>query len=124
MWTPVDRAQLVREALPYATSLTDREWNVVAPILPRPAPYGRRPPWTARTLVDGMLYVLRTGCAWRHLPRDFPPWQTVYRWFARYAREGLFERLNHALTMQDCTASGINRLESVRSHLLGCDLNP
>jgi transposase len=48
-----------------------------------------------------MLYVLRTGCAWRHLPRDFPPWQTVLRWFLRLARAGAFEQMGHALATAD-----------------------
>ncbi len=51
--------------------------------------------------LDGVLYVLRTGCAWRHLPLDFPPWQTTLRWFLRLARSGAFERMAHALAMAD-----------------------
>jgi putative transposase len=54
-----------------------------------------------RTVLNAILYVLRTGCAWRHLPRDFTPWQTVLRWFLRLPRSGTFERLAHALTMTD-----------------------
>ena len=52
-----------------------------------------------RRVVDAILYVLRTGCAWAHLPRDFPPPGTVHRWFLRLSRRGTFERLAHALTM-------------------------
>ncbi len=52
-----------------------------------------------RALLGGVPYVLRTGCAWRHLPRDFPPWQTTLRWFLRLARAGAFERLAHAPAM-------------------------
>lgn len=54
-----------------------------------------------RRVIDGILYVLRTGCAWAHLPRDFPPSGTVLRWFLRLSRSGTFERLAHALTMAD-----------------------
>lgn len=52
-------------------------------------------------LLNGVFYVLPTGCAWRHLPRDFPPWQTTLRWFLRLARSGAFERMAHALVMAD-----------------------
>ena len=101
MWTPAARAQLARAAEPYATCLTDAEWELAKPFLPPDAACGRRRRWPMRILLDGVLYVLRTGCAWRHLPRDFPPWQTVLRWFLRLARSGAFERMAHALTMAD-----------------------
>ena len=64
MWTPAARTQLARDDLPYATCLTDAEWAVVAPFMPKPAKVGR--PWARplRLVFDGVLYVLRTGCAW------------------------------------------------------------
>jgi transposase len=106
MWTPAARAELARESLPYATCLTDAEWAQVAPLLPTPARTGRPWRWSLRAILDGILYVLRTGCAWRHLPLDFPPWPTVHRWFLRLSREGVFERLAHALTMADRERAG------------------
>ena len=54
-----------------------------------------------RGVLDSILYVLRTGCAWRYLPREFPPWGTVLRWFLRLSRASTFKRLAHALTMAD-----------------------
>jgi transposase len=101
MWTPAARAELARESLPYATCLTDAEWTVIAPLLPTPAETGRPRLWPLRKVLDAILYILRTGCAWRHLPRDFPPWPTVHRWFLRLSQAGVFERLAHALTMAD-----------------------
>ena len=101
MWTPAARVQLARGSQPYATCLTDAEWVVVAPFLPDPACTGRPWSWPMRRVIDGILYVLRTGCAWAHLPRDFPPSGTVLRWFLRLSRSGTFERLAHALTMAD-----------------------
>ncbi|WP_132255330.1 IS5 family transposase [Methylobacterium segetis] len=101
MWTPAARAELSRESLPYATCLRDAEWGIGAPLLPTPASTGRPWRWPLRSILDGILYVLRTGCAWRHLPLDFPPWSTVHRWFLRLSQEGLFERLAHALTIAD-----------------------
>lgn len=106
MWTPTARAELARETLPYATCLTDAEWAVVAPLLPDPAALGRRRRWPMRLVLDAILYVLRTGSAWRHLPLDFPPWPTIHRWFLRLSRAGVFERLAHALTMADRERAG------------------
>ena len=101
MWTPTARAKLARESRPYATCLTDAEWVVVGTMLPCPAATGRPWRWPMRSVLDGILYVLRTGCAWRHLPHEFPPWSTVHRWFLRLSASGVFERLAHALTMDD-----------------------
>ncbi|WP_238296063.1 IS5 family transposase, partial [Methylobacterium soli] len=101
MWTPAAHAELARESLPYATSLTDAEWAVVKPLLPGTAATGRPWRWPTRSLLDGVLSVLRTGCAWRHLPLDVAPWGTVHRWFLRLSQAGVFERLAHALTMAD-----------------------
>jgi len=101
MWTPAARAQLARDAHPYATGLTDAEWALLAPFLPAPARAGRPRRWPMRAIVDAILYVLRTGCAWRHLPREFPPWPTVHRWFLALARAGTIERVMHALVMAD-----------------------
>jgi transposase len=101
MRTPTARAPLARDPAPYATSLTDAEWALVAPVLPAPAGTGRPRRWPLRRILDAILYVLRTGGAWRHLPREFPPWPTVHRWFLRLARAGAFEHLAHALTMAD-----------------------
>ena len=72
---------------------TDAEWASAQAFLPPPSPRARPRRWAMRLLLDAVLYVLRTGCAWRHLPRDFPPWQTVLRWFLRLARSGAFERM-------------------------------
>lgn len=106
MWTPAARAQLAREARPYATGMTDAEWTLVAPLLPPPARVGRPRCWPLRMILDAILYVLRTGCAWRHLPREFPPWGTVLRWFLRLSRTGIFERLAYALGQQDRERAG------------------
>jgi putative transposase len=106
MWTPAARAQLARDHQPYATCLTDAEWALVVPVLPLPSGRGRPRLWPLRLVVDAILYVLRTGTAWRHLPREFPPWATVHRWFLRLAQAGVFERLCHRLVMADRERSG------------------
>lgn len=82
---------------PYPSDLSEAEFAVLAPHLPEPASFGR--PWKhpVREILDGIFYVLRTGCQWRALPHEYPPWHTVYWWFARWRRDGTWERLNTAL---------------------------
>ena len=63
MWTPAARADLARETLPYATCLSDAEWALLEPLLPKPAITGRPRRWSLRAVFDGILHVLRTGCA-------------------------------------------------------------
>ena len=77
--------------------LTDEEWALVAPFLPTPKPLGR-PPKSNRQLLNGMLWLLRTGAPWRDLPRDrFGPFTTVYTRFAAWRREGVFDVLVEGL---------------------------
>lgn len=90
-----------REGLRYETDLTDGEWRVMEPHLPPPCGYGRPRGWPLREIANGIFYVLRGGIAWRLLPSDFPPWQTVYRWFAAWRDSGVFEKINHPLVMAD-----------------------
>jgi transposase len=101
MWTPAARVQLARGSIPYETCLADAEWALVRPFMPAPGQTRRPRRWPMRLIMDAILYVLRTGCAWAHLPRDFPPPGTVHRWFLRLARSGIFERLAHASAMAD-----------------------
>jgi putative transposase len=101
MWTPATRAQHTRVSQRYQTDLTDAEWLLIAHILPAARATGRRREWPMREIMNAIFYVLRGGIAWRLLPKDFPPWQTVYRWFARMRDEAVFERMNHALVMAD-----------------------
>jgi transposase len=83
----------------YPTSLSDAEWAVLAPLLQRPAtPKGGRPPkHPLRAIVDAIRYLVRSGCAWRLLPHEFPPPGTVYWWFAKWAADGTLTRLHDVL---------------------------
>ena len=67
--------------------LSDQEWQVIAPLLPAPALRGR-PPTDSRVILNGIVWILRTGAPWRDLPADFGSWQTVYHRFARWRRDG------------------------------------
>lgn len=83
--------------LRYSTSLTDAEWALASDLFASSGP-GRPPTLLRRSLVDACCYVVRTGCAWRLLPKgDFPSWQNVYAHFRRWAAKGLFEKLNDRL---------------------------
>ena len=89
MWTPATRRQHNRDQLRYGSDLTDAEWEIIAPFMPPPAKTGRPRLWTMREIMNAIFYVLRAGCAWRLLPKDFPPMTTVYGWFLRFRRDGL-----------------------------------
>jgi transposase len=106
MWTPTTRRQHSRDHLRYGSDLSDAEWAIIAPFMPPPARTGRRREWSMREIINAIFYVLRAGCAWRMLPKDFPPMTTVYGWFLRFRREGLFETINHHLVMSDRERQG------------------
>jgi putative transposase len=106
MWTPTTCRHHSRTDLRYASDLTEPEWALLEPLLPPPCDQGRPRSWPMREVVNAIFYVMRSGCPWRLLPHEFPPWRTVYRWFAAWRDEGLFERVNHALVMADREQSG------------------
>ena len=83
----------------YPSSLTDAEWAEVCDLFDPPGQPGRPPRHDRRAVLDGCLYVLRTGCAWRLLPNDFPHWDNVYKTFRRWHQAGLFERLHDRLSI-------------------------
>lgn len=90
----------------YPTDLSDAEWTLLAPLIPSPKLGGRPPKWTRRHLLDGIFYVVRSGCQWRLLPREFPPWQTVYHYFRLWRLDGTWERLHSALREQERRRQG------------------
>jgi putative transposase len=81
----------------YATDLSDTEWEYLEPHVPPPNNRGRPRVHTTRQILDAIFYVLKSGCPWRLLPCDFPPWETVYCWFRRWRIDGTWESLNAAL---------------------------
>ena len=105
-WTEITRRQYGREGLRYASDLTDEEWGLIAPYLPKPKGFGRPRTTALRSVVDPLLYILTTGCHWRMLPKDFPPYSTVQRFFYRWRADGLWDQINHELVMQVRLAEG------------------
>lgn len=84
-------------AAAYPTNVTDVEWAVLEPLFEGRFPTGQRPTYSDRFMLDAMLYVVRTGCSWRMLPKGFPPWRSVYGRFRRWSDSGLFEEVHDAL---------------------------
>src|SRR5215203_2763236 len=84
----------------YSTDLTNAEWECLKLYVPPPNKQGRPKIHSTREILNAIFYVLKSGCAWRLLPRDFPPWETVYWWFRRWRIDGTFERLNAALRVR------------------------
>ena len=85
------------DAARYPCGLTDSEWEHVEGLFDPPGRTGRPAHYPRRQMLDACIYVLRSGCSWRMLPKDFPPWQVVYRTFRRWLARGLFEQLYDSL---------------------------
>jgi putative transposase len=78
----------------YTTDLSDAEWQFIHYCFPKPNKTGRPREHAYRELLNGMFYVLRTGCQWRNLPKDFAPWRTVYHYLRKWRRSGLWEQIH------------------------------
>lgn len=92
----------------YPTDLTDAQWAVLEPHLPAARTGGRPRHTDLRAVTDAILYLLRTGCQWRLLPSDFPPWGTVWWYFRRWRLEGVWVRVHRALYTAARVAKGQN----------------
>ncbi len=82
---------------PYPSDLSDHEWKILAPLIPPAKPGGRPRKWRMRTVLNAIYYITRSGCAWRLLPREFPPWSTVHHYFRLWRMDGTWERLHAVL---------------------------
>jgi putative transposase len=99
-------AEIEKKTRRYPTDRTDEEWSQVEPLLPKPAKTGRRQEIELREVVNAIRYLARTGCGWRMLPVNFPPWQTVYWWFRRFVRLLLFRTIHDIALMIDREQAG------------------
>lgn len=97
MWTPEERARVGDFGAGQA--LSDDQYRVIEPFIPPAKPGGRPRTTDMRQMLDGLFYVVRTGCQWRPLPPPpaFPPWQTVYGYFRLFLAAGVWETLRHSL---------------------------
>jgi len=97
MWTRENRRRYDRSGLRYETDLTDDEWAEIEPLIPPAKPGGNKRSVDLREVVNGMMYILGTGCQWRAIPKDLAARSTVYDYFDRWSWDGTLERIHHAL---------------------------
>jgi transposase len=106
MWTAEQRQAHERRGLRYPSDLTDAEWALVAPFIPPAKHGGRQRTVDVREVLNGILYVLATGCQWRALPKDLPPKSTVHDYLTLWAWDGTLRRLHHVLFVQTREQAG------------------
>ena len=99
-WTEITRPKYQRDGLRYASDTADAEWAVIEPHLPPPAKCGRTRETDLREVVNAIFYIAQTGCQWRLLPKDFPPYSTVQRYFYARRDSGLWQTITHVLLME------------------------
>src|ERR1700750_1248389 len=100
MWTNKNRARYDRSKLRYPSDLTDDEWGLVEPLIPPGKTGGGKRRVNMREVVNGLLYILSTGCQWRAIPKDLPPKSSVYDYFDLWTYDGTLDRIHHALYEQ------------------------
>ena len=98
--------------LSYATDVTDTEWELVRPYVPKAKPSGRPEVYPKREILNGIFYLLRTGCAWRLLPHDLPPWRIVYYYFWQWRKDGTWQVMHDLLRGDVRVATGRRRQPS------------
>src|ERR1700693_6097671 len=100
MWTSKNRRRYDRSKLRYPSDLTDDEWALVEHLIPPGKPGGGKRTVIMREVVNGLMYVLSTGCQWRAVPKDLPPKSTIYEYFDLWTYDGTLERIHRALYEQ------------------------
>jgi transposase len=100
MWTQENRCHYDRSHLRYPSDLTDEEWAEIAPEIPPAKPGGNKRTVDVRKVLDGLMYLLSTGCQWDAIPKDLPPKSTVRDYFDRWTDDRTLERIHHVLYMK------------------------
>jgi putative transposase len=99
----------------YPTDLTDKEWELIKHLVPEAKPGGRPEAYPKREILNGIFYLLRTGCSWRMLPHDLPPWRTVYYYFWQWRQDGTWTVMHDLLRGDVRVAAGRHRQPSAGS---------
>ena len=99
MWTAENRPRYNRDSLRYPSDVTDREWSPIAPLIPPAKHGGRKREVVVRDIVNGLMYVLSTGCQWRYVPKDLPPKSTLHGYLRRWNDDGTLKNMQHTLFM-------------------------
>ena len=100
MWTSKNRGRYDRSGLRYPSDLTGEEWALVEPLIPPAKRGGNRRRVSVREVVNGLMYVLSSGCQWRAIPKDLPPRSTVYDYFDLWSWDGTLDRIHDALYLR------------------------
>ena len=106
MWTNENRAKYDRDGLRYPSDLTDAEWAHIASLITPAKRGGRKRSVDVRDVVNGIMFVLSTGCQWRYVPKDLPPRSTLFDYFDLWTWDGTLERIHHALYVKCREAMG------------------
>ena len=106
MWTSENRGQYDRDKLRYPSDVTDAEWEHIASLIPPAKRGGRKRTVDVREVVNGLMYVLSTGCQWRYVPKDLPPRSTLFDYFDLWTWNGTLDRIHHALYVKCREAMG------------------
>jgi transposase len=97
MWTHENRARYDRSQLRYPSDLTDDEWSYVAPLIPPAKPGGNKRSVDIREVMNGIMYILSTGCQWRAMPKDLPPKSTMHDYLVLWSCDGTLDCIHHTL---------------------------
>jgi transposase len=97
VWTNENRGRYDRSGLRYPSDLTNEEWALVEPLIPPARRGGAKRTVDVREVVNGLMYVLSTGCQWRAIPKDLPPRSTIYDYFDLWSWDGTLDRIHDAL---------------------------
>jgi transposase len=100
MWTTANRARYERDKLRYPSDLTDDEWGLIEGLIPPGKRGGRKRELIERELVNGIMYVLSTGCQWRYIPKDLPSKSSLYRYLDLWEWDGTLDQIHHTLYVQ------------------------
>ena len=100
------REQVSDGSVIYPTDLTDNQWKIIEPLIPHPKPGGRSRSIDVRQVLNAIFYLLRTGCAWRMLPKDYPDYGSVYHYFKAWKEDGTWKKIHDTLRDKVRTKAG------------------